>query len=301
VREMQESGVINLKEPLKSKAALIYGQMTEPPGARLRVALTGLTVAEVFPRPRKARTRCSSSTTFSVLPRLALRFRRCWAACPPPSATSQTWQRKWASCRSASPRPSAAPSPRCRPCTCLPTTSPIPRRPRPSLTSMRQRFFRARCSELGIYPARRSAGVDLAHPHGARRRAGALRRRAGRQAHFCSVTRISRTSSPSSASTSFLKTTRSPVARARKVQKFLFQPPRGRGSLPASRQVLQDCRYGAQLQGSDRGPSTTDVPEQAFLHARQRSKKCSVEAEKRTKGIYKIKWTYEHSRWDKQS
>jgi F-type H+-transporting ATPase subunit beta len=46
--EMQESGVIDVKEPAKSKAALIYGQMTEPPGARLRVALTGLTVAEYF-------------------------------------------------------------------------------------------------------------------------------------------------------------------------------------------------------------------------------------------------------------
>jgi F-type H+-transporting ATPase subunit beta len=46
--EMQESGVVNLKEPSKSKAALIYGQMTEPPGARLRVALTGLTAAEYF-------------------------------------------------------------------------------------------------------------------------------------------------------------------------------------------------------------------------------------------------------------
>ena len=46
--EMQESGVINLKDPSKSKAALIYGQMTEPPGARLRVALTGLTVAQFF-------------------------------------------------------------------------------------------------------------------------------------------------------------------------------------------------------------------------------------------------------------
>ena len=39
--EMKESGVID-------KAALVYGQMTEPPGARLRVALTGLTVAEYF-------------------------------------------------------------------------------------------------------------------------------------------------------------------------------------------------------------------------------------------------------------
>jgi F-type H+-transporting ATPase subunit beta len=46
--EMQESGVINLKDLPKSKASLIYGQMTEPPGARLRVALTGLTVAEFF-------------------------------------------------------------------------------------------------------------------------------------------------------------------------------------------------------------------------------------------------------------
>src|SRR6266478_4952418 len=45
--EMTESGVIKPGDPAKSKAALIYGQMTEPPGARLRVALTGLTVAEI--------------------------------------------------------------------------------------------------------------------------------------------------------------------------------------------------------------------------------------------------------------
>ena len=46
--EMSESGVIKPGKPDESKAALIYGQMTEPPGARLRVALTGLTVAEYF-------------------------------------------------------------------------------------------------------------------------------------------------------------------------------------------------------------------------------------------------------------
>jgi len=46
--EFQESGVIDPSDFTKSKAALIYGQMTEPPGARLRVALTGLTVAEYF-------------------------------------------------------------------------------------------------------------------------------------------------------------------------------------------------------------------------------------------------------------
>jgi len=46
--EFQESGVIDPKDWRKSKCALIYGQMTEPPGARLRVALTALTVAEYF-------------------------------------------------------------------------------------------------------------------------------------------------------------------------------------------------------------------------------------------------------------
>jgi len=46
--EFQESGVINLEDQSKSRAALVYGQMTEPPGARLRVALSGLTVAEYF-------------------------------------------------------------------------------------------------------------------------------------------------------------------------------------------------------------------------------------------------------------
>jgi F-type H+-transporting ATPase subunit beta len=46
--EFQESGVIDPNDPAKSRAALVYGQMTEPPGARLRVALSGLTVAEYF-------------------------------------------------------------------------------------------------------------------------------------------------------------------------------------------------------------------------------------------------------------
>ena len=45
--EMITGGVISLKDD-KSKVALVYGQMNEPPGARARVALTGLTVAEYF-------------------------------------------------------------------------------------------------------------------------------------------------------------------------------------------------------------------------------------------------------------
>jgi len=44
--EMTESGVIKPGVPAESKSGTVYGQMTEPPGARLRVALTALTVAE---------------------------------------------------------------------------------------------------------------------------------------------------------------------------------------------------------------------------------------------------------------
>ncbi len=46
--EMIESGVVNEKNPEESKVAMVYGQMNEPPGNRLRVALTGLTIAEYF-------------------------------------------------------------------------------------------------------------------------------------------------------------------------------------------------------------------------------------------------------------
>ncbi len=142
--EMTESGVIKPGKPAESKAALIYGQMTEPPGARLRVALTGLTVAEYFrdaegadtllfidnifrftrniSAMRKARTHCFSSTIFSDSPRPAQKFQRCWAACPAQSAISPIWRRKWANCRSVLPRQRKVRSRQCRRFTFPPTT-----------------------------------------------------------------------------------------------------------------------------------------------------------------------------------
>jgi F-type H+-transporting ATPase subunit beta len=64
--EMIESGV-NKKRRRRFQGALVYGQMNEPPGARARVALTGLTIAE--DSATRARTCCSSSTTSSASPR----------------------------------------------------------------------------------------------------------------------------------------------------------------------------------------------------------------------------------------
>ena len=51
--EMSAAGVINLDDISKSKVALVYGQMNEPPGARMRVGLTGLTIAEYFRDEKK--------------------------------------------------------------------------------------------------------------------------------------------------------------------------------------------------------------------------------------------------------
>ncbi len=54
--EMIESGVVNKEKPEESKVAMVYGQMNEPPGNRLRVALTGLTLAEYFRDQKDAKT-----------------------------------------------------------------------------------------------------------------------------------------------------------------------------------------------------------------------------------------------------
>ena len=100
--EMKESGVL-------SKTALVYGQMNEPPGARMRVGLSGLTMAEYFRDVENKDV-------------LALRSPPCWAGCPPPWAISLPWPPRWAPCRSGSPPPKKAPSPRSRPFTFLPMT-----------------------------------------------------------------------------------------------------------------------------------------------------------------------------------
>jgi F-type H+-transporting ATPase subunit beta len=52
--EMRESGVIDTKDLSNSKVAMVYGQMNEPPGNRLRVGLTGLTMAEYFRDEKQA-------------------------------------------------------------------------------------------------------------------------------------------------------------------------------------------------------------------------------------------------------
>ena len=102
--EMSEAGVIDQKDLSKSKVALVYGQMNEPPGARLRVALSALAMTEYF-RTNAIRTCSFSSTTSFVFRRPDLKSRRCSGARRPRSVTNRRLRPRWAICKSALPRP----------------------------------------------------------------------------------------------------------------------------------------------------------------------------------------------------
>ena len=92
--EMMESGVID-------KTTMVFGQMNEPPGARMRVGLSGLTMAEYF-RDKGGKDVLLSLIIFSVLPRQVVRCRRFWDVCPPRLVISLRCRQKWALCRSVS-------------------------------------------------------------------------------------------------------------------------------------------------------------------------------------------------------
>ena len=106
--EMSEAGVINQKDLSKSKVALVYGQMNEPPGARLRVALSALAMAEYF-RDEKNQDVLLFIDNIFRFPRPARKSRRCWAARRPPSVTSPRSRPRWAISRSALPPRTKAP------------------------------------------------------------------------------------------------------------------------------------------------------------------------------------------------
>ena len=113
--EMTESGVI-------ANTALVFGQMDEPPGVRLRVALCALTMAEYFRDVEHKdvllfvdnifRFTQAGSEVSTLLGRMPSVGR----------LPAEPRRARWATCRSASPRRAAARSPRCRRSTCRPTT-----------------------------------------------------------------------------------------------------------------------------------------------------------------------------------
>ena len=141
--EMIESNVINPDDLEKSQVALVYGQMNEPPGARMRVALTGLTLAEQF------RDQSGTDVLFFVdnifrFTQAVPRFRLCWVVFLRPWATSQHWRPTWVRCKNVLHRPNPVRLHRFRPFTFLRMTLPTLRPRHPLRTLTRQPFWTVR-------------------------------------------------------------------------------------------------------------------------------------------------------------
>ncbi len=150
--EFQESGVIDPHDWQKSKCALIYGQMTEPPGARLARGADGSDRRRIFPRRRKSGRAAVHRQYF---PFHAGGFGSFGAAGPHAQRggiSAQPGQRngRFAGAHHVDQDPDR--SRRCRRFTCPPTITPIPRRPPPSLTWTRPPIFRARFRSWAFIP-----------------------------------------------------------------------------------------------------------------------------------------------------
>merc|ERR1712012_150926 len=118
--EMIEGGVISLKDKT-SQVSLVYGQMNEPPGARARVALSGLTVAEYF-RDQEGQDVLLFIDNIFRFTQAGSEVSALLGRIPLLSVTSPLWPLTWVPCRSVSPPPRRDPSHLCRLSTCLLTT-----------------------------------------------------------------------------------------------------------------------------------------------------------------------------------
>ena len=112
--EMKEAGVL-------SKPALVYGQMNEPPGARMRVGLSGLTMAEYF-RDRENQDVLLFIDNIFRFTQAGSEVSALLGRMPSAVGYQPTLATKWVHCRRELPPPDAAPSPPCRPFMSLPMT-----------------------------------------------------------------------------------------------------------------------------------------------------------------------------------
>jgi F-type H+-transporting ATPase subunit beta len=126
--------------------------MTEPPGARLRVGLTGLTVAEYF-RDEEGQDVLLFIDNIFRFTQAGSEVSALLGRMPSAVGYQPNLATKWANCRNASLRRRRVRSPPCRPSTCPPTITPIPRRPRRSRTSTPPRTFRAPSRNWAFIPA----------------------------------------------------------------------------------------------------------------------------------------------------
>ncbi len=114
--EMAEAGVIKLDNMAESKVAMVFGQMNEPPGNRLRVALSGLTMAEKF--RDEGRDILFFVDNIIVIRLLVPKYPRYSVVCLLPWVTNLHWPTKWVACKSVLHQPRWVRSLQFRQCMC---------------------------------------------------------------------------------------------------------------------------------------------------------------------------------------
>jgi F0F1-type ATP synthase, beta subunit len=120
-KEMSDAGVIKQDNLGASKIALVYGQMNEPPGARLRVALAGLAMTEYF-RDEKNQDVLLFIDNIFRFSQAGSEVSALLGRTPAPSVTSRLLLQKWACSRNVLHHQERVRSRRFRRCTCRPTT-----------------------------------------------------------------------------------------------------------------------------------------------------------------------------------
>ena len=215
ILEMAEAGVID-------KTALVFGQMDEPPGTRLRVALSALTMAEYFRDVQNQevllfidnifRFTQAGSEVSTLLGRMPS------AVGYQPTLADEMGELQE---RITSVRGKAITSMQAIYVPADDYTDPAPATTFAHLDATTN--LERSISDKGIYPAVDPLASTLADPRAGVRRRRALRGRPRGASGSCSGTRTCRTSSPSSAWTSCPRRTRSRCSRARRIERFLSQ------------------------------------------------------------------------------
>ena len=261
--EMIESGVIKLDGPRSSKVALVYGQMNEPPGARARVGLTGLTVAEYFRDEEGQDVLFFVDNIFrftqagSEVSALLGRIPSAVGYQPTLSTDMGALQERITSTKKGSITSVQA--------IYVPADDLTDPAPATSFAHLDATTVLSRADRRARHlPGGRPARLDLAHARPARRRRGALPGRARRCSACCSTTSRCRTSSPSWAWTSCRKRTSwsSPApARSSASCRSPSTSPRSSPARPGVFVKLEDTIKG--FKGIVAG-EYDDLPEAAF-------------------------------------
>jgi F-type H+-transporting ATPase subunit beta len=257
ITEMTESGVIN-------KTALVFGQMDEPPGTRLRVALSALTMAEYFRDVQSQDVLLFIDNIFrftqagSEVSTLLGRMPSAVGYQPTLADEMGQLQERITSTRGHSITSMQA--------IYVPADDITDPAPHTTFAHLDATTTLSRpISEMGIYPAVDPLDSTVADPRRRVHRPGALRRRQPHASRSCSATRNCRTSSPSSASTSCPRRTRSSSAARGASSASCRRTPSSPSSSPAS--PARSCRWRRRSTRSSGSPraSSTSYPEQAFF------------------------------------